>query len=343
MQHLIDTLLFSLATVSALMGLVHLIIKVKRALHYCAAATYFAQAGALGFLWLGAARPASPAWLAIAEPGAILFLAPSLYLSSVMLLREDRRLRPLHLLHYAAPLALFLIGGGLGPAAASPALGAASSLALVGYLLGALSSTLSTLRRLEGRARRELGVFLGFSLSLLPLSLLLAGARLAGEERIYVLALLAFSLVTLAFSFARVRNPSLAAFGLKAKAEARRRLGDDAAMARELEARARRLMDEEELFKRQDLSLESLAQAMGAPAGQVSELLNRTLETNFRNFVNEYRLRAVMRDLVERPKDSILDIAFDNGFNSKTSFNTLFAQAAGCSPREYRRRKAAQA
>jgi len=343
MQHLIDTLLFSLAMVSALMGLVHLIIKVKRALHYCAAATYFSQAGALGFLWLSAASPASPAWLAIAEPGAILFLAPSLFLSSVMLLREDRRLRPLHLLHYAAPLAILLLGAGARPSAAGALMGAASSLALVGYLLGICAKDLFELRRLEGRARRELGVFLGSCLVLLALSALLAGARLAGDERTHVLTLLAFSLVTLAFSFARVRNPSLAAFGLKAKAEARRRLGDDAEMARELEARARRLMDEEELYKRQDLTLESLAQAIGAPAGQVSELLNAALETNFRSFVNEYRLRAVMRELVERPKDSILDIAFDNGFNSKTSFNTLFAQAAGCSPREYRRRKAAQA
>lgn len=340
MQHLIDTLLFSLAMVSALMGLVHLIIKVKRALHYCAAAAYLSQAGTLGLRWLMNSGLASSPWLAIAGPGAILVIAPSLYLSSVMLLSEEKRLSPLHLLHYAAPLALVLIGGALGPEAAAPAVGAAASLALLGYLLAAVLKNLSLLRGLEGRARKELETFQVFGLVLTALSLLLAAARMAGQELLYSLALLAFSAASLAFSFARLRNPSLKAFGLQENARARREPAPDPRKAKSLEERARSLMEETELFKRQDLSLEGFAQALGESPGRVSGLFNAALGTNFRSFVNEYRLRAAMRELVERPEDSILDIAFDNGFNSKTSFNTLFAKAAGCSPREYRKRRA---
>lgn len=350
---MIDTLLLVMSAVSAFMGFVHLIIKVKRTLHYFAATTYLAQAAALCAVALARSGSSASTPFRYADIAALLVLAPSLYLSGNTLLEEGKRFRLLHALHYAAPLAASLLLAAASPGRSGSAalpdpredplaayLGVASCLAVVGYVVGALIHGLPALRLVEGRARGERKVFLAFGLGLLPPAVFLAAARIAGDERVYAMALIALSAGTLTFAFVRVRNPSVMAFGLQDKPAGRRRAGADPRRTQELEARVRRLMEEERLYARQDLTVESLADILGSPAGAVSALFNAALNTNFRAFVNEYRLRQVMRDLVDKPDDSILDIAFDNGFNSKTSFNTLFSQAAGCSPREYRKRNA---
>jgi len=345
-----------MAAASALMGFVHLIIKVKRTLHYFAAAAYVSQAAALCAVAL--ARSGSAAFVPsrYADIAALLVLAPSLYLAGKTLLEEGKRFRFPHALHYVAPLsASLLLAAGSSRRYGSAALpdpredplaaylGVAACLTVVGYVVGAIIYGLPALRLVEGRSKGERKVFLAFNLGLLPPAVLLAAARIAGDERVYAMALIALSAGTLTFAFVRVRNPSIMAFGLHDKPAGRRRAGADPRRALELEARVRRLMEEERLYARQDLTVESLAEILGSPAGAVSALFNAALKTNFRAFVNEYRLRQVMRDLVEKPEVSILDIAFDNGFNSKTSFNTLFSQAAGCSPREYRKRNAGRA
>ena len=58
----------------------------------------------------------------------------------------------------------------------------------------------------------------------------------------------------------------------------------------------------------------------------------------FFDFINEYRLDEVKQALTDPAKQhlKILAIAFDAGFNSKTSFNTIFKKHTGMTPSEYR-------
>ncbi len=89
-------------------------------------------------------------------------------------------------------------------------------------------------------------------------------------------------------------------------------------------------------YRDSSLKLEGLARAVGLRPHQLSELLNRVIGTSFSSYVNGYRVRAAEALLRDKTGISILDVAFEAGFNSKTSFNVIFRRETGMSPSEYR-------
>jgi AraC-like DNA-binding protein len=99
------------------------------------------------------------------------------------------------------------------------------------------------------------------------------------------------------------------------------------------------LMEQEKAFREMELSLPSLSSRLMVTSHQLSEILNEHLHLGFNAFLNEYRVREAERLLVERPDATILEIAFEVGFNSKTSFYSNFLQHTGLSPSEYRKRR----
>ena len=60
-------------------------------------------------------------------------------------------------------------------------------------------------------------------------------------------------------------------------------------------------------------------------------MINVALKKNFNDFINEYRIREVTRKMQDPAYDSVtlLGIAFDSGFNSKTTFNRTFREMTG--------------
>jgi AraC-like DNA-binding protein len=113
------------------------------------------------------------------------------------------------------------------------------------------------------------------------------------------------------------------------------------ASAEEIQAKLDRILIGTSLYKDAELALPRLARLMGVDQKRLSYHFKTVLGTNFRGYINDIRLQAVSRDLRERPSASILDIALEHGFNSKSSFNSLFIGAFGLTPREYRSRAGA--
>jgi AraC-like DNA-binding protein len=99
-----------------------------------------------------------------------------------------------------------------------------------------------------------------------------------------------------------------------------------------------RLMEEERLYRNEELSLNDLADALSVTAHQLSELLNDHLDTNFNAFVNHYRVREAMDLLLDEPSRPVLSIAYATGFNSKSAFYDAFTRFTGTSPLNYRKR-----
>ena len=98
------------------------------------------------------------------------------------------------------------------------------------------------------------------------------------------------------------------------------------------------LMEEKELYKNSTLTLPELAQEMNISQHYLSEVINTQLGKNFYDFVNGYRAEEVMRRMRD-PKAShltILAIALEAGFNTKSSFNTFFKKYTGLTPSQYR-------
>ncbi|TGL64866.1 helix-turn-helix domain-containing protein [Leptospira sarikeiensis] len=95
-------------------------------------------------------------------------------------------------------------------------------------------------------------------------------------------------------------------------------------------------MQIEKLYKDEDLSLASLADELGLSSHQLSELINQEMGKNFSAFVNEYRIKEACILLSQKKDSSILDIAYEVGFRSKTSFHRAFQKEVGVPPSEFR-------
>jgi AraC-like DNA-binding protein len=100
--------------------------------------------------------------------------------------------------------------------------------------------------------------------------------------------------------------------------------------------RLRDLMNAENIYKDFDLSLESLAQMLSITPHQLSQFMNEKLNTNFRNYINSYRIEEAKKILINESDKNILTICYDVGFNSKSTFNTCFKKYTNKTPSEFR-------
>ncbi len=96
-------------------------------------------------------------------------------------------------------------------------------------------------------------------------------------------------------------------------------------------------MEVEKLYLNATLSLAEFAKSLQLPQKTVSNHINIGLKKSFNDFVNLYRVEEVKRCLktADIEKLTILAIAFDAGFNSKTTFNRIFKHFTGVAPRDF--------
>jgi len=98
-------------------------------------------------------------------------------------------------------------------------------------------------------------------------------------------------------------------------------------------------MNEERSYLNQELTLSELSAQINLAKHEMTDLLNVHMGMNFFTFVNEFRLKAVVRRLANPDYDhlTIMAIANDCGFNSKSTFNSLFKQEFGHTPSDYKK------
>jgi len=98
------------------------------------------------------------------------------------------------------------------------------------------------------------------------------------------------------------------------------------------------LMEEEKIFKQIKLTLGELAEMISISSHNLSEVINTKTEMNFFDFINRYRIEEVKKEIIKPENDNLtlLAVAMDVGFNSKSSFNTLFKKYVGLTPSKYR-------
>ena len=93
-----------------------------------------------------------------------------------------------------------------------------------------------------------------------------------------------------------------------------------------------------QFYRDAELTLGSLAEKLEIHPHELSRIINMAFEKNFNDFINEYRIREVTQKMQDQAYNhvTLLGIAFDCGFNSKTTFNRTFKQITGKSPAEYK-------
>lgn len=96
------------------------------------------------------------------------------------------------------------------------------------------------------------------------------------------------------------------------------------------------IMIDQKPFLRSDFSLPDLAQNLGTTVHALSQTINEGLGKNFFEMVAEHRVTEAKKLLRERPNIKVEEIAEQVGYNSKSSFNTMFKKFTGQTPSEFR-------
>ncbi len=111
----------------------------------------------------------------------------------------------------------------------------------------------------------------------------------------------------------------------------------DEATTRNYTAALLDFISQEQSFLDPTLSLRALAELIDIHPNQLSWLLNESIGKNFNEFINNYRI-AHFKSLAKDPMNAnitIMGLAYDSGFNSKTSFNTYFKKEMDMTPKQY--------
>ena len=98
------------------------------------------------------------------------------------------------------------------------------------------------------------------------------------------------------------------------------------------------IMQNEKPYLDGDLTLNKLAEILSVSTHHLSEVINTKLNQNYYDFINKYRVEEFINKLKNpaNEKYSLLSLAFDSGFKSKTSFNTIFKKLTNKTPSEYK-------
>lgn len=98
-------------------------------------------------------------------------------------------------------------------------------------------------------------------------------------------------------------------------------------------------MTDQKHYLNPSLSAADVAGLVGITKHQLSQLINQIADCNFYEFVNRYRVEEFKQRIKAGDADrlSLLGLAFDCGFNSKSTFNHLFKKMEGMTPSEYRK------
>jgi YesN/AraC family two-component response regulator len=101
------------------------------------------------------------------------------------------------------------------------------------------------------------------------------------------------------------------------------------------------MMEQQRPYRDSEITLTQLASRLSFSPHNLSEVINTRLKKNFFDFMNEYRVAEVKKYLLDPTRShlKILSIAMDAGFNSKSSFNTIFKKQTGVTPSEFREQR----
>ena len=96
-------------------------------------------------------------------------------------------------------------------------------------------------------------------------------------------------------------------------------------------------LEKEMIYRNNELRLSDLAKELDMSTHHLSQLINEEKQQNFFDFINSYRIREAKEKIANDKSRTLLDIAFEVGFNNKNSFNSAFKKHVGMTPSMYRK------
>ncbi len=99
-----------------------------------------------------------------------------------------------------------------------------------------------------------------------------------------------------------------------------------------------KVMEEEKPYLDPNMTVAKLAERLNVSKEHISQAVNQELYINFNHFLNRYRIEEAKKKLKDPAEQQfvLLKIAYDVGFNSKSTFNAAFKKITGMNPSQYR-------
>ncbi len=98
------------------------------------------------------------------------------------------------------------------------------------------------------------------------------------------------------------------------------------------------LMETDKIYREETLKIQEFAEKLLISPHQFSRILNETYGKNFNEFVNFYRVEEAKSLLLKEMERTVLSVAYDVGFNTKSTFNAQFLKIVGMTPLEWRKK-----
>lgn len=110
----------------------------------------------------------------------------------------------------------------------------------------------------------------------------------------------------------------------------------------DLQRTLEKLMDKEQVYLNNNLTLLELAKQLNTSTNKLSWLLNTVYKSSFYDFINEYRVKAFLAKLEqnEHKAKTLFSLSLEVGFNSKSTFNKAFKTSLNETPSSYIKRLA---
>jgi len=154
---------------------------------------------------------------------------------------------------------------------------------------------------------------------------------------------IALTIFTFVVSYYGIRQPSL---NLSSRENSKssnspthiiekyQRSGLTEAMAEKIQNDLGNYIISQKAYKNPQITINDIAAQLDIPRHYITQVLNERLNKNFFTWINDYRIDDAKRKLRDDKYShlSILGIAYNSGFNSKSSFNSIFKKSTGQTP-----------
>jgi AraC-like DNA-binding protein len=299
---------------------------------------------------IGATSPVSIAHapvLALSTGNVVVF-----WLFTRALFDETFRLRWWHALVWAAVAAFSFVNCiWIAPASGARLSIIAINLIALGFIALAVTQTVASWPSDLVERRRSVRVFIVSAAALYGglnavLQIAMSGSSSAEIANTVNLAVLAAVVAAICYAMMRVDGADLFPAASEVQAEASEAAVVESGADQKLVDALMRLMDDERIYRHDNVTIGTLATKLGIPEYRLRRLINQRLGyRNFNVFLNEHRIAEAKAALADpgQAEVPVITIAMDTGFQSLGPFNRAFKAITGVTPTEYRRLKATAA
>lgn len=97
-----------------------------------------------------------------------------------------------------------------------------------------------------------------------------------------------------------------------------------------------RLMENEKVYLNNVIRLSDLSEMMTINKHHLSQIINQHYGLSFYDFINQFRVNEAKDIIIKHPEYTLHQVAFDSGFNNKTSFVNAFKKFEKVPPSKFR-------